>query len=197
MQKSPSLSSSRSLARRHSLTNFNITSRLLRILLTRHCIQPSFLDLLFGLRAREELSEKAYGPRLTPAGDGSLRQCAQLGAEQIGLIRKDICYQLRYMEPKEHDQGRRWSERQIGVYHSFDPRRILPATVILLHATRSSRLQQRVENAFEDGLFTSEIGSCHMTIHLMILSTYLSKWRWYMDELGLDCLDLVSEWMMT
>ena len=96
------------------------------------------------------------------------------------------------MEQKDRDDGKRWSERQVGVYHSFDLRGSNPASVIVLHAMPSSRLQQRMDDAFRNGYFRKMHGSSHMMLHVLILSTYMNNWRWYMDELGEECLDLVS-----
>src|ERR1700733_12412689 len=50
-----------SLHKKHSLLNFQISKAALCTILGRHHVQAPFLDLLFGFRATDEISEKGYG----------------------------------------------------------------------------------------------------------------------------------------
>lgn len=104
----------------------------------------------------------------------------------------DICYQLRYVEYNDHAQGDQWSERQIGVYHSFSSASSTSGIMVLLHAQISSKAQRRLEDAFSDGKYNQDSLISPLRLHLLILSSYVNNWRWYMDELGSTCLRLVS-----
>ena len=53
----------RSISRKHSLRPLKITKESFCKILTRHKVKASFLDLVFGFRAADELSEKGYGLR--------------------------------------------------------------------------------------------------------------------------------------
>ena len=167
-----------SISRKHSLSPFKITKESLCKTLTRYGVRACFLDLLFGFRASDELSEKGYGLR-----------CADVYANgQCELV-----YQIRYMERNEHKQGTKWSERQIGVYHRFSMAQTEPALMILLHAKHGSRVQKRLENAFEAGAYREDTAASPMGLHVLILSTYMEEWRWYMDSLGKQCLEMENE----
>ena len=60
----------RSISRKHSLRPFDITKESLCKILMRHAVKASFLDLLFGFRATDELSEKGYGLQSAHANPG-------------------------------------------------------------------------------------------------------------------------------
>ena len=106
-------------------------------------------------------------------------------------MKSEICYQLRYVERNDHQQGRKWSERQIGVYHSFATAGKEPGVMILLHAMHNSRAQLRFERVFRAGDYHDNSPTSPLRLHLLIFSTYMNEWRWYMDDLGMQCLDIV------
>ena len=190
----PDSSENSSIPRKTSLSGFRITEDLLRKILTRHAIKPAFLDLLFGLRAQEELSEKGYGlwSSNTLGSLGRSPSILLLVKSLIaGNIFLEICYQLRYVEYNDHAQGGPWSERQIGVYHSFSSAPNTKGVMILLHAQLTSKAQGRLEDAFSEGRYNQNSLTSPLRLHLLILSSYIDNWRWYMNELGSTCLRLV------
>jgi hypothetical protein len=103
----------------------------------------------------------------------------------------EICYQFRYVERNDHKQGRKWSERQIGVYHSFATARKEPGVMILLNAMHKSRAELRFERVFRAGDYHDKSPTSPLRLHLLIFSTYINEWRWYMDDLGKQCLEIV------
>lgn len=105
----------------------------------------------------------------------------------------EICYQLRYMEPNNHAQGENWSERQIGVYHKFSSAPGAKGIVILLHAMLDSKAQKRIEDTFSAGQYHEKANSTPLRLHVLIFTTYMDSWRWYMNDLGEICLRLVRK----
>ena len=183
----------RSISRRHSLHPLKITKESFCKILTRHGVKASFLDLVFGFRATDELSEKGFS-----LGSARMNEPGQYGMDSAAngrfidsLLSLEICYQLRYVERNDHKQGRKWSERQIGVYHKFSEARQEPGIMILLHAMQNSRAQVRLEKAFRSGYYHENSPASPLRLHLLIFSTYIDEWRWYMDDLGKHCLDIV------
>lgn len=148
-------------------------------LLTTHKIRPCFLDMFFGFRAQGELSEKSFGVWSQPA-------CRDQSTV--------ICYQFRYIERNDHKQGCRWSERQIGVYHEIFSHSDNSGVMILLHAMPGSKIQRRISKELADG--TERGGNAQrlrpFQMHLLIFSSYLDEWRWYLDEIGTTCREMVS-----
>lgn len=170
------------LSRKNSLLRFRVTEDLLRKILTCHAVKTPFLDLLFGFRDREEISEKGYG--IWAASDS-------LSGNY------EICYQLRYMEPNNHTQGETWSERQIGVYHKFSLAPKAKGLMILLHAMLDSKAQKRLDEIFSAGRYNTNLNSTPLRLHVLIFTTYMDNWRWYMDDLGELCLQLENKGFTT
>ena len=109
-------------------------------------------------------------------------------------MQKVICYQFRYIERNDHKQGSRWSERQIGVYHEMSSHSDNSGVMILLHAMPGSKVQRRISKELADG--TERGGNAQrlrpFEMHLLIFSSYLDEWRWYLDEIGTTCREMVS-----
>lgn len=103
-----------------------------------------------------------------------------------------LCYQLRYVELNNRGRSNRWSERQVGVYHQLCNGE---NTLILLHATPNSRLQSRIMSASDVQLENTckQPRRGPVDIHILVFSTYLDEWRWYLDDIGATCKDLVSD----
>lgn len=97
------------------------------------------------------------------------------------------------MEPNDHAQGEKWSERQIGVYHRFSLAPNTKDIMILLHPMLESKAQKRLDNMFSEGKYNGTSITNPLRLHLLIFSIYMDNWRWYMDELGLACLRLVRK----
>jgi len=64
--------------------------------------------------------------------------------------------------------------------------------MILLHAMQNSRAQVRLEKAFRAGHYHEAFPTSPLRLHLLIISTYINEWRWYMDDLGKQCLAIVN-----
>lgn len=102
-----------------------------------------------------------------------------------------ICYQLRYVEDNHREHGSRWSERQVGLYHQVQG---TANVLLLLHAKPDSKLRSRIHNSAD----TIPNDDCSnpsknpLSVHVMILTTYIDEWRWYLDDIGTKCGDFVS-----
>jgi hypothetical protein len=106
-----------------------------------------------------------------------------------------ICYQHRYVEPNNHKQGQKWSERQIGVYHelSIDP--AVADVLILLHAMPESGLHRRIVESCgnQPGLcYGKQKAATGLYLHVLIISTYINNWRWFLDDIGTSCANFVG-----
>lgn len=97
------------------------------------------------------------------------------------------------MEPNDHAQGEKWSERQIGVYHKFSLAPKVKGVMILLHAMLDSMAQKRFDETFLAGRYHNKLNSTPLRLHVLIFTTYMDNWRWYMDDLGELCLRLVRK----
>jgi hypothetical protein len=159
-------------------------------------VHTVFLDLLFGFRATDEISEKGYGMWTQPIPYQKRYSLCNPKPSTCGETKQTsaICYQYRYIEPNNHKQGKKWSERQVGVYHAFSVDPSLADAVILLHAMPDSLLQKRLSEscASRPGLCNGkQKATTGLYLHILIISTYVDHWRWYLDEIGTTCGDLV------
>ena len=105
-----------------------------------------------------------------------------------------MCYQLRYRERNNRVSGSDpWSERQIGVYHHFSNDGLKPSTMIMLHAKQETVARTRVHNAAESVQVDTCGAKLSLRMHLLIFSSYVDNWRWYLDSIGTTLLREVSE----
>jgi hypothetical protein len=63
--------------------------------------------------------------------------------------------------------------------------------MILLNAMHKSRAELRFERVFRAGDYHDKSPTSPLRLHLLIFSTYINEWRWYMDDLGKQCLEIV------
>jgi hypothetical protein len=105
--------------------------------------------------------------------------------------RTELCYNLKYMEKNDHGHGQKWSERQIGVYHRFGGNKM--SVMVLLHANPSTKAHGRLQRAFAEGSYQQDTTTSPLSLHTLVLSSYLGNWRQYLQELGEWCLLKVIE----
>lgn len=204
------LKSDSSIPQTASPNPFLITKSCLEQLLSHHNIPIKFLDILssFGHRSMAFFEGNRSGTynALNESTKGSL---------QSNWLQKltwlDITYILRYPERKSvqtdspssstkekdgtaEEGSYEWSIRQTGVYH----RRVFgfPKTTaenfwILLHPLQNSKIHQRLENASRK-LNPLEMENDPMRLHLLIFSSHVDDWRWYLHDMWQKYLDLVS-----
>jgi hypothetical protein len=103
----------------------------------------------------------------------------------------DTCYLLRYVEKNGRSwSSNPWSIRRTGVYHRFCPK-TKSSVFIFLHPKEQTKLQERIRSLCTRGE-SSMPWANPMRFHLLLLSSYLDNWRWYLSDLGRDFLKTVS-----
>lgn len=88
------------------------------------------------------------------------------------------------MEKNNHKQGTPWSERQFGMYHKFGSN--VASTMIILGG-KGGRAQQRIQDAFDEGLYQPRADTSPLCLHVMAISSYIDSWRTYLREKGEEC----------
>lgn len=102
-------------------------------------------------------------------------------ANSLSLRLQDMHYLLTYAEDDTRGGISSWKIRQAGVFHRYDPSGS-GNLFILLHANPQSPLQRRIEHT----IATNPVALFEQwfSMHLLVLSTYLGGWRWYIRNLG-------------
>lgn len=97
------------------------------------------------------------------------------------LPRSDMHYLLTYAEDDARGGTSSWRIRQACVFHRYDPSGS-GNLWILLHANPQSPLQKRIEHV----IATKSVALFGewFSMHLLVLSTYIGGWRWYIRSLG-------------
>jgi len=164
----------RSITQKYSLSPFNITEQSMCKIFTQHHIPPGFLDILCG-----------FGDKSHTADEGS----ASGVYSSFNGTSHDIFYQFWYAEKNNRKHGDPWSVRQTGVYHRFsttDPENLW----LLLHPMQNSKAQTRMGLA-TDKLCAEEMAKDPLRFHVLIMSSYVDNWRWYLHDIKRQYLVLV------
>ena len=167
----------RSITQKHSLSPFNITEQSMCKIFTTHQIPPGFLDILCG-----------FGDKSHTADEGS----ASGVYSSFNGTSHDIFYQFWYVEKNNRKHGDPWSVRQTGVYHRFsttDPSKA-ENLWLLLHPMQNSKAQTRMGVATEK-LCAEEMAKDPLRLHVLIMSSYVDNWRWYLHDIKRQYLVLV------
>jgi hypothetical protein len=162
-----------------------------------HQVSPGFLDVLCRFGDRQVSSDEGVGSVICNSPDSSSRGTLLPNPPSILLansLDKDIFYQLRYPERNGRKHGDPWSLRQTGVYHRYS----MPASGIgqnfclLLHPMQDSKAQKRISSAAASGMTATTIGLDPLRLHVMIISSYVHNWCWYLRYNTKNYLELVS-----
>lgn len=106
----------------------------------------------------------------------------------------ELCYQLKYVERNEYVQGVRWSEREVGVYHKFGVEEGAKAVMVMLNANPMSEAYHRIQEVISTNKAAKEAFDRPLSIHVMVISSYLDNWRWFMNEHGRKWRTTVSNY---
>jgi hypothetical protein len=102
-----------------------------------------------------------------------------------------IGYVMKYPEFKTSSKGKSWVIRQIGIYQQY-----LKSTGksiwVFLHCEPDSSGQKLVTSVLEDGQKCLSLQKHPIEIHLLLISSYLQKWREYMSFYETELLQKVS-----
>jgi hypothetical protein len=103
----------------------------------------------------------------------------------------DMCYLLVHVEESKGKQRVSWPIRQTAVFHRFVPNSE-GSLWIFINPMPNSVLQQRLERTVVHG----ELLSCSRDLqhlHLLVLSSYIENWRWYLKALNEEFTEIVSQ----
>jgi hypothetical protein len=147
-----------------------------------HALPSGLLDIICG-----------FGDKVATADEGA----ASGTYSNFESDRHDIFYQFQYVERNNRTFGDPWSVRQTGVYHRFETvaqpsskhdkgketiaERNAENLWMLLHPMPKSRAQTRLAAAVE-GLMAEELAEDPLRLHVLILSSYVDNWRWYLHD---------------
>lgn len=97
-----------------------------------------------------------------------------------------------YAEKVEEAKPPFWTIRQTGVFHRYDPaaRRSI---WIILNPMPHSKVQRRLDQAAAVGNGWGQHSSIDWHhLHLLVISSYLVNWRWYLNDLNDNISQSVS-----
>ena len=180
-----------------SLLALNITETLMRKVLTRYQVDPSFLSVLFSFGATPNLAESGSSNiASTVSNDGSQSRITFFVQSQSVKYTdepQEVSYQIRYAEENHRSPESPWSVRQTGVYHHHSAKNDFDL-FILLHPIENSFFEQQVTSLAMTQSFQDEL-ACLVEnpyrMHIMPFALYLDNWRWYFRYLGEEFQDKV------
>jgi hypothetical protein len=94
-----------------------------------------------------------------------------------------MCYLFVYVEESKHGNKKSWPVRQLGVFHRFNPK-TKTSLWILLNPMPNSRVQQRLDDSVLQQNWLKDSYPDLQQLHLMVISSYIHNWRWYLDDIG-------------
>jgi len=172
-----------SITQDNSVSPFNIDEDSMCEVLKRHQVPSGFLDVICRFGDRQVFSDEGVGSVICNNPNSSCR---------------DIFYQLRYAERNGRKHGDPWSLRQTGVYHRYS----MPAVgvgqnfCLLLHPMQNSKAQKRISMAASTGMTSRTIGLDPVRLHVLIMSSYVNNWCWYLRYNTKNYLEL-EDMLMT
>ena len=105
------------------------------------------------------------------------------------------CYQLQYTEENQRSKHTPWSFRHTAVYHHHDSASNFDL-FILLHSIEDSYLEQQLISLTKPGPRSQSMLRTLLAdpsnLHLLIASSYVNNWRWYLRYVGQSFEDKVS-----
>jgi hypothetical protein len=186
-----------SITQDNSVSPFNIDEDSMCEVLKRHQVPSGFLDVICRFGDRQVFSDEGVGSVICNNPNSSCRGTSLPNLSSIILANnlvKDIFYQLRYAERNGRKHGDPWSLRQTGVFHRYS----MPAEgvgqnfCLLLHPMQNSKAQKRISMAAQTGMTTRTIGLDPVRLHVLIMSSYVNNWCWYLRYNTKNYLELVS-----
>jgi len=168
---------------------------------------PSFLDFLFPFGYQEyarhmNFSSFRQESRLEP-------WYSRLGIPELGRSGRELrmCYNLKSVEPCEHQQHMPWSIRQTAVYHSLDLETgkafwvIVKGNDLIKERIRYVMQRFRVPKHVEELDDAYDEFSVSLATHMTICDWCDEHWRWYISYLeetmsnktGLACAVMLDD----
>jgi len=133
-------------------------------------ISSMFVDVLLKFGDQPQIFHESSGFRqLFQSVDGSF----------------EICYQFMYVERNGKRPPRDiWSFRQTGVTHKFSSERC-SSQVVVIHPNDEAVAQSKLE-ALAESSNTAQLTQHPLTVHLVILLSYMAHWQDYLESLASD-----------
>ncbi|KAG0651758.1 hypothetical protein D0Z07_1903 [Hyphodiscus hymeniophilus] len=141
--------------------------------LTHHDVDPQFLDLLMSFATGNKESEVGPG-RMT--------------VKHHSKGSYEMQYRLSYVE---EIQGAGLATRQTGVFHRFVPDG-RGSLWIFLNPRPNSNLQTRLGSVVRNSKIGRACSEEWELVHLLVLSSYLGDWRWYLKSLSAEIERIAS-----
>lgn len=108
----------------------------------------------------------------------------------INLL-KDTSYIFVYTERHGGLKRTSWPIRQTGVFHRYNSKADTNLWIIL-HPMPQSKVQERLDElVIKQAASTSLCNDWHQ-LHLLIISSYMNNWRWYLNDLSDEISETVS-----
>ncbi|KAL3455340.1 hypothetical protein BJX64DRAFT_272630 [Aspergillus heterothallicus] len=150
----------------NSLRPLGITEHAMRGLMDHYNIDSSFFDLAVSFGDK---------PRSSDAGHGVMT----LKQRESGTY--DMQYLFTYAEDDSSRRAASWRTRQVCIFHRYDPSGAENLWIVL-HANSASKLQQKIEQILSTN--PASLLAEWPSMHLLVCSTYLGGWRWFIRNLG-------------
>jgi hypothetical protein len=97
-----------------------------------------------------------------------------------------------YVEPSGRVYPRDpWSFRQTGVQHKYN-NKTNQSTIILLHPNDESVAQGKLE-AFTEPTDRQVLAAHPLSVHLVIIDSYMAHWQGHMESLAQSLHDIVGD----
>ena len=183
-----------SIYQQNSWTPFSVSEDIFRTIFAARRVHPFFLNHVHAFGSRDGSHETdmfgCYFYRIEP--DWGFRDASQepfYGEQRrfgpvfqgVWLMCAELCYILRYVQKTGRDTHP-WSVRQTGVYQKYDFNEKSSNWIFLQPSSQAKRLATpKPDVPTENPLDT----------HVLILSSTVDAWRWYLKELDQKIRSLV------
>lgn len=161
--------------------------------MTYHEVGTEFLDVLFAFGGKPRNSEAGLGNQtIKYRSDGSYGNILLfISIQNIQLLIKikDIAYILVYTEESRDERRSSWPIRQIGVFHRYMPKSA-KSLWIFVNPMVKSIFQKRLESTISRRNAPFPLNM--MNIHVLVVSSYITNWRWYLNSLNAEFEEIVT-----
>ncbi|OCL06730.1 hypothetical protein AOQ84DRAFT_223520 [Glonium stellatum] len=156
-----------------------ISTKMLSEILRNHRVQEGFIEVIRSFRYRECHTEEAF--------------CGHWFSK-TSIDHDEISYIFKYPERRYKTESEAWSIRQTAVYQAID-HQSKRSCWILLHPEYESKASECLKVALSVDERAAELIAQPLQQHIMLISTYLSNWRGYMEHHEEELLSISKDLM--
>ncbi|KAI9737189.1 MAG: hypothetical protein M1834_000782 [Cirrosporium novae-zelandiae] len=155
-----------SIWQQHSWTPLNVSQDMLMLIMTYHKVAIEFLHVIYFFSRKFLEVEEAYSGAMWKAYRNNILE---------------IAYLFKYPEQNQYpeEDGDPWSIRQTGVYHQLDTK-AMKNIWIIIHPKKDAAARMQLDNCLKSPSESIEISRHPFLVHILLISTYVDNWRWYM-----------------